>query len=79
MTIRHVRVLPQAYTIEPRPDGLVDVWLCRQVDTYTTIDGVCEHDVDVRVLLGIVKTDHLEETIRYNWEAWWEAATLADP
>jgi hypothetical protein len=74
VTIRHVRVLPQAYTIEPRPDGLVDVWLCRQVDTYTTEDGIREFDVDIRVMCEIPENEIDESDIRARFESWWDAA-----
>ncbi|MEG2217759.1 MAG: hypothetical protein RRZ24_11405, partial [Clostridia bacterium] len=60
--------------IEQNSAGTVNVWLCRQVDTYVTEDGIREYDVDVRVVYGIDKTPGLEADIRMRFEAWWDAA-----
>ena len=74
MLYRHFRSMPQAYDFEPSADGRVNIWLCRQVDTYITPDGLREYDVDVRVVCGIKATPTLEESVRRHWETWWSIA-----
>ena len=74
MKLRHVTRLPQAYAIEAAPGGLVNVWLCRQIDSYQTPDGQWEYDVDVRVVPGVQRTPGMESDIRERFEAWWAEA-----
>lgn len=74
MTYRHLRKMPHAYELEYRDDGFVNVWLCRQVDTYVCDDGIREYDIDVRVACGIENTPELETDIRLRYEAWWNMA-----
>lgn len=79
MIYKHLTQLPQAYDLDRRGDGYVDIWLCRQIDTYVTPGGIREYDVDVRVIFGVDDTPGLEADVRMNWETWWAAATTPDP
>ena len=74
MKIRHLTQMPHAYTIEAAPGGLCSVWLCRQIDAYTSKDGIREYDIEVRVVQGITPAPELEEDIRLRFEAWWTGA-----
>ena len=74
MIYRHFVATPEAYSLEWRGDGMVNVWLCREVDSYVTEDGLREYDVDVRVVRGIEKAPGLEDDIRQRWECWWDLA-----
>ena len=74
MVYKHIRVLPEAYSIEYRADGFINIWLCRQIDTYIDADGHREYDIDVRVVCGVESTPGLEEDIRLRFEAWWDMA-----
>ena len=75
--MQHVAKCPMAYQIEPCGDGRVNVWLCRQVDTYVTEDGIREYDVDMRVKMGVRNTPTLEASLRKFWETWWALAALS--
>ena len=74
MILRSFRKLPEAYAVEKRADGLANLWLCRQVVTYTTEDGMREFDVDIRVMCGIPENEIDESDIRARFESWWDAA-----
>lgn len=78
MVYKHFRTLPQVYSIEARPDGRVNIWLFRQVDTYVSADGMREYDVDVRVIHGVENIKNLEAGGRAHWSAWWSIAEIPD-
>lgn len=75
MILMHLRKMPRAYEIESRDDWLVNVWLCRQIDTYICDDGIREFDIDVRVVQGVEFTSGLEDDIRMRFDALCERGT----
>lgn len=62
------------YTIRPRDDGTVDVYLDPEVLTYETGYGVKEYDITVAVVRGVVPWDGLEEDIRARYGDWCASA-----
>ncbi|MEG1358392.1 MAG: hypothetical protein RSE23_01885 [Clostridia bacterium] len=77
MVIKRLTVLPRAYTIEQNGTGTVNVWLCRQIKTYITVDGIREFDIDIRVMRNVEQTPETEADVRRRFEMWWESAGLA--
>lgn len=66
------------YTIVPRDDGLVDVYLSPDVRAYKTDLGITEYDVSVRLVRGVVPWEGLEEDIRARYYAWCESGETID-
>ncbi|NLV59184.1 MAG: hypothetical protein GXY67_10520 [Clostridiales bacterium] len=77
MVLRNLACMPPAYTIEHGVSGLVNIWLCRQIDAYQTPEGQWRYDVDMRVLPGVHHTPDLEGDMRQRFESWW-AEAVAD-
>lgn len=66
------------YAIEENEDGTVDVYLSPVVCTYDTGLGVCEYDISVRVVRGVVPWPELEEDIRARYDSWCESGEVID-
>lgn len=74
----HPRRGQKFYSIEPRKDGLVDVYLAPFVCVYNTGLGVREYDMTVRVVRGIEPWPGLEDDIRSRYNAWCESGEVID-
>ncbi len=66
------------YSIEPRDDGLVDIYLAPVVYVYDTDLGVREYDMTVCVVRGIEPWPGLEDDIRARYNSWCETAEVID-
>lgn len=66
------------YSIEPRGDDLVDVYLAPEVTVYETDTGIREHDARVLVVRGVAYYDGMEEDIRARYDAWCESAEVIE-
>ena len=58
------------YAIEPREDGLVDVYLAPVLCVYETDLCIREYDIRIKVVRGIVPWAELEDDIRARYDAW---------
>ena len=66
------------YSIEPRDDGLVDVYLAPVVCVYDTGLGIREYDMTVRIVRGIEPWPELEDDIRARYDSWCESGEEID-
>lgn len=66
------------YDIVPHDDGLVDVYLAPDVQTYDTNLGIREYDISVRAVLGVVPWPELEADIRLRYDDWCASAAAID-
>lgn len=61
------RIHSDFYWLEPRGDGLIDVFLIPSGTVYVGPDGFMEYDADVR---GVKPSPGLEDDIRARYSAW---------
>ncbi|MBQ9739912.1 MAG: hypothetical protein IJV91_03125 [Kiritimatiellae bacterium] len=65
------------YSIEPREDGLVDVYVAPVACTYDSF-GICEFGMTIRVVRGVEPWDGLEDDIRARYNSWCESGEVID-
>jgi hypothetical protein len=65
------RIHSDFYWLEPRGDGLIDVYLIPSGTVYPAPDGFMEYDADVRVVRGVKPSPGLEDDIRARYSAWY--------